>query len=393
MGDRARSAGPRVVVDARALHGSGIGRYLREVLGALLVDTRFGEVALLGNPGELADFVAERGTSMPVRIEAHRGAFYTPRAQLSWRSLRLRGRTAGDVAFFPHYDAPLLGLPRRSVVAVQDLTHFKLPEAFAAWKRAGAGVLFESVVRSAARVVVSSASTRTDLLERVPSAAGRVEIIPLGVGASFRACRRGECATCDRTWALRPYLLCVGNRKPHKNLGAAVGALARLLPERPDLKLVIAGSRFAARDEVDAHAAALGIRHAVLEQSDITDAELRCLYTHAEALLFPSLYEGFGLPLLEAMACGAPVVASNRASIPEVVGDAGLLVDPTDPEAMAGAVRRLREDTALCAALVERGRERAASLSWAETARRTLDVLYATSAERAPRLASALVAR
>lgn len=370
---------PRVAVDARPLQSSGIGRYLREVLRAMLADARFGEIVLLGETAEVGAFLAAHRVAVPVRIEEHRGGFYSPRAQLSWRSLRRRGRVNVDLAFFPHYDAPLLDLPRRSVVAVQDLTHFKVPEAFPAWKRAGAGVLFERVVHGAGRIVVSSASTRADLVQRCPVAARKTQVVPLGVGKSFGACRAGECASCACTRALQPYLLCVGNRKPHKNLGVAVEVLARLLPERPELRLVLAGARFGARDEVDARADALGVSHAVVERSQVSDDELRCLYSHAEVLLFPSLYEGFGLPPLEAMACGTPVVASNRASIPEVVGDAGVLVEATDVEAMAAAVRRLTTEPDLRAAMVERGRERAAGMRWEEAARRTLDVLLDTA--------------
>jgi len=373
------SEAPRIVVDARALHNSGIGRYLREVLAALLDDLRFREVVLLGDPDDLGAFVAGRGAPVPVRIEEHRGAFYTPRAQLSWQRLRRQGRIGADIAFFPHYDAPLLGLPARSVVAIQDLTHFCVPDAFPAWKRAGAGMLFDQVVRSATCVITSSESTRADLIKRIPASAAKVEIIPLGVGESFRACRPGECASCASNRALRPYLLCVGNRKPHKNLRAAVEVLARLLPEWPGLRLVLAGARFEEHDEVDARAAALGVDHAVVARSAVSDDELRCLYSNAEALLFPSLYEGFGLPPLEAMACGTPVVASNRASIPEVVAEAGALLDPSDSDAMAAAVQRIRDDGAWRAMLVERGLARAKGLRWADTARQTIDLLLATA--------------
>jgi glycosyltransferase involved in cell wall biosynthesis len=120
----------------------------------------------------------------------------------------------------------------------------------------------------------------------------------------------------------------------------------------------------------------------VEERSGVDDEELRKLYRESEALVFPSLYEGYGLPVLEAMASGVPVVASNRASLPEVVGDAGLVVDPTDYDALAAAVSRLRAEPRLREALIARGRERARELSWRATGERTVEVLSCVA--RAP---------
>jgi glycosyltransferase involved in cell wall biosynthesis len=385
----AREPRPTAVVDARALHASGIGRYLREILARLLTDERFGRVTLLGEPGALGRFAREHGAADRVAVHAYPGGFYSPRTQLAWATTTARLASRADVCFFPHYDAPFLGLPPTSVVAIQDLTHFRVPAAFPAWKRALAGVLFDRVARSAGRLLVSSDSTRRDLLERVPVVAAKTSVVPLGVGPGFRPCTESGCHGCAAARAFGPYLLCVGNRKPHKNLTTAVEALALLLPDRPDLRLVVVGSRFEAHDAVDARAAALGVEHAVVEPGSVGDMELRCLYTHAEALLFPSLYEGFGLPVLEAMACGTPVIASDRTSPPEVVGDAGLLADPMAPEEFAAAVRRLRAEPALRAELVRRGHERAATLCWERTARATIDVLYdvATGRRASPRVA------
>jgi len=372
---------PSVLVDARALGKSGIGRYLREILVPLLADERFGALTLLGEPAGLHAFVEQHTAGAAdsadrVRVRAYPGGFYSPRTQLAWATQLARGGARADVCFFPHYDAPFFRLPAASVVAVQDLTHFRVPAAFPAWKRAAAGVLFDAVVRGAARLLVSSASTCADLVQRVPSAGDRVDIIPLGVSTDFRPCAAVGCESCAEARAIGPYLLCVGNRKPHKNLGAAVEALAQLLPDWAALRLVVAGHRFEQRDEVDARAHALGVSHAVIERDGVDDDRLRCLYTHAEALIFPSLYEGFGLPVLEAMACGVPVIASNRASLPEVVGTAGLLIDPDDPDGISAAVRRLRSEPGLRSTLVQRGLARAAGFRWGRTAARTCDVLY-----------------
>ena len=321
-----RGERPSVLVDARALRGSGIARYLREILARLLDDDRFGTVTLLGDPAAIAAFVAARGKeSGRLRVLPLATAFYSPWMQLQWFVHRGLRRLQADVAFFPHYDVPVLLGATRSVVTVQDLTHFMVPELFAKWKRLVASEIFNRAVTSAARVVVTSRSTEADLVRRLPGVAGKIELIPLGVGEPFVG---ADGPLPEDVEALRPYLLFVGNRKPHKNLTAAIEALALLREERPALRLVLAGHSFPGWDAARERARALGVKDALVELSDVSDERLRSLYLGCEVLLLPSLYEGFGLPVLEAMACGAPLVASDRASVPEVVGDACLMVNP-----------------------------------------------------------------
>lgn len=380
-GDRSapHAAGVSMLVDARAIHASGIGRYLREVLGAVLADPRFARVELLGEPEALHAFRGGVPGGEKVSVRAYSHGFYSPSAQAAWLGLRLRGAAAADVSFFPHYDAPLFALPSRSVVTVHDLIHFKVPEAFSPWRRFGARALLRRGVSAAGGIITVSEATRRDLVERFPSVAGKVRVVPNGVSPFFRPCADG--AACDLP-TRSPYLLCVGNRKPHKNLAAAVEALALLREERPELLLVVVGDVFEGWEAVLQRAGSLGVRERILDVSAAGDTQLRCLYTHAEALLFPSLYEGFGLPVLEAMACGAPVVASNRSSLPEVVGDAGVLVDPGSPREMADAVLRLRREPGLREDLVRRGRARAAAFGWERSAHETADLLYRVATER-----------
>jgi glycosyltransferase involved in cell wall biosynthesis len=363
--DQARS----IVIDARAIRASGIGRFLREVLSRLMTDERFGRIKLLGNREELGEFLTPEHGAGKVELHDYPGGFYSPATQLAWLRLRASGVASADVAFFPHFDAPVVGLPRRSVVTIQDLIHFKVPEAFPASKRLLASVVLRRVVTGAGSVLVTSLSTRGDLLERVPGCASRLEVIPLGVDAEQWA-PNGARPESDR-----PYLLCVGNRKPHKNLVAAVETLARLIPDRPELRLVIVGKEFRGGGMRE-QAERLQVAHAIEECADVSDVQLRDLYQGCEALLFPSYYEGFGLPVLEAMAAGAPVVSSNRSSLPEVVGDAGILVDPDDHDAIALAVRRLWNEPGLREALLLRGQARVRELTWAETAARTADSLH-----------------
>lgn len=366
-----------VVVDARVLQSSGLGRYLREVLAELFDDRRFGEITLLGDRRELQDYVSRHEAGRRIRLVAYPTGAYSPRVQGAW--LCIRRSVRADVAFFPHYDVPIAGLPRRSVITVHDLIHYQVPEAFPWWRRAPGGLLLRRAVGAAARVIVVSEATRRDLCARLPVARGKTAVVPNGVSELFRAPATEAADTnVDR---LRPFVLCVGNRKPHKNLAAAVEAIALARPHDPALRLVIAGRRSPHWDDVLRGAEELGVAAAIVDLGEVGDSELRSLYRACEALLFPSLYEGFGLPVIEAMAAGAPVIASDRASIPEVVGGAGILIDPRDPAGMARALGSLRDDPEMRRDLVRRGRERAREFSWERAARATLDILYNVAGE------------
>jgi glycosyltransferase involved in cell wall biosynthesis len=372
-----RPGGLSVLVDARALMHSGIGRYLREILDRLLADSRFGTVKMLGHPEEIRRYAAERPEGGKVEVLPFPFPFYSAPAQLRWMALSARGALRADVAFFPHYDVPLPPVPAPFVVTVQDLSHWRLAELFPTWKRTLGRVVLARAVQRAARVLVTSRSTWTDLVDFHPRVRGKVDLIPLGVGREFLL------DGIPVTDPSRPYLLCVGNRKPHKNMVAAVEVLARLREACPGLRLVVAGHDFGEDDDVARRAVDLGVSGSVEFRTAVDDADLRDLYAGAACLLFPSLYEGFGLPAVEAMGCGTPVVASNRASIPEVCGGAALLAEPDDHGAMAAAVRRVITEPALRAELAARGRARARELSWDATAAGTLEILVRAAATTA----------
>ena len=367
----AAPAPPSVLVDARGLRFSGIGRYLREILLHLLRDDGFGRFTLLGDPREIRTLADEAGAVERVRALSVPAAFYAPGAHARMAYLGAVGALRADVAFFPHYDVPPAGPLPPLVVTVHDLSHFILRDLFPAQKRVLASWLMRRAVSRARAVLVDAGSTRRDLLLRIPGAAGKVHVVPLGVGRAFFA-PEGAPLPAPRE---PPYLLCVGNRKPHKNLEAAVEVLHRLQGAHPRLRLVLAGAPLADGGQVRRLAAERGILHLVDDAGEVSDAELRRLYAGAACFLLPSLYEGFGLPVLEAMAAGAPVVAADRASLPEVVGDAGVLADPADPDALAAAVHRVLSDGVLRAELRTRGVARAARYTWEAAATATAERL------------------
>jgi len=171
------------------------------------------------------------------------------------------------------------------------------------------------------------------------------------------------------------YVLAVGTIQPRKNYGRLARAVAALNRRGNALTLVIAGKRGWLADQVQRDIAESGIGDRVRVLDYVEDRALPSLYAGAAVFCQPSLYEGFGLPVVEAMACGAPVVASNNSSLPEVAGDAALLVDPLDSDALASGIARVLEDSVLHAELVDRGRIRSASFTWQSCAEKTLRVL------------------
>ena len=232
-------------------------------------------------------------------------------------------------------------------------------------------------LRRAAVLPCISQATRDDLLRRFPVAAGKTVAIPLAADGAFAAAKAGDVPA--RHGLDRPYLLAVGTLEPRKNLERLVAAWNRLpasLRERHALALV--GPRGWDDEPILRAAAASGAR--LLGR--VSDSDLAALYAGCAAFAYPSLYEGFGLPVLEAMSAGAPVVTSNVSSLPEVAGDAAMLVDPRDEVAIAAALERLLTDPVLAAELRARGRRRAVAFSWERCARETRDLLYRVARTR-----------
>jgi glycosyltransferase involved in cell wall biosynthesis len=268
--------------------------------------------------------------------------------------------------------APLWGRFRR-VVTVHDLIYARFPEAHAGLRDKGMRVLVPGAVRRSHRVIADSQSTREDLMELLGVSPERVDVVPLGLGMV----RRNEPPPAERDVRTRFELgerrvvLSLSAKRRHKNLLALIGALSRIPPEdRP--VLVLPGYPTAHESELRARAGSLGIAEDVRFPAWVSSAELEGLWSIARAFVFPSLYEGFGLPVLEAMARGVPVACSNASSLPEVAGDAALLFDPHDEAAIATAITRLLEDEQLRQRLLTRGARQAQRFTWERTAQRTL---------------------
>jgi glycosyltransferase involved in cell wall biosynthesis len=280
---------------------------------------------------------------------------------------RLATAAGCDVVHSLGSTAPLWGRFRR-VTTIHDLLYKVVPEAHFGLRSLGMRVLVPAGARRSHRILVDAASTRADLAQHLHTDLARVDVVPLGVSAPTVAPTPEAQLRGALELGERPVLLCVGARRAHKNAAAVIRALPGLDP-RP--VLVITGYRTPYEDELRAQAAALGVGDDLRLPPPASAADLEGLYALAAAVVVPSLYEGFGLPVLEAMIRGVPVACSDRSSLPEVAGDAALMFDPENDAAVRGALTRVLGDGALAARLVAAGRERAATFTWRRTAELT----------------------
>ena len=269
--------------------------------------------------------------------------------------------------------APLYGRFRR-IVTVHDLIYARVPEAHAGVRNLAMRALVPAAVRRTDRVIAISQSTRTDLIELLDTPAERIDVIPQGLGTSEHAHAALPEPVLRERFELgeRRVLLSVSAKRPHKNLLALIDAIASIPVERRPL-LVLPGYPTWHERELRERAGSLGLSDDVLFLGWLSREEIEGLWAIAEAFVFPSLYEGFGLPVLEAMARGVPVACSNSSSLPEVAGDAALLFEPGDTRAIATAIMRLLDDPALRERLRGLGLERARQFTWQRTARLTLE--------------------
>jgi glycosyltransferase involved in cell wall biosynthesis len=340
---------------------AGVGRYTTELAGAL-ARTPGVELERLGFPG--------LGDGDPVRRRATRVA-----RSLAYYPVTLSRQAARRRVELVHCPGPVAalrtGLPL--VLTIHDMLPWRYPEMFGRVAVARQRLLVGRVARSADRILVGAEYTRRDVVEYLDVSPRRVEVVPHGVDARFTP-RQTDPLRLAHRFGIPPgpFVLWVGTLEPRKNLASLLRAFALVRRRAPETSLVLVGEWGLADAEVERDLDQLG--RSVIRPGFVTDEELSILYSATTCFVFPSLYEGFGLPPLEAMACGTPVMASKAASLPEVVGDAGLLVDPLESEQMAAALERRILDEGLRADLRRRGLERTAGFTWEAAARTLVDV-------------------
>ena len=348
-------------VDARMYRASGIGTYLQNLLPAL--GESF-ELTLLGNPDELSDL---KGRVIPTTIPIYSVAELL-------RFPRLVPRC--DVFWSPHYNAPLLPVRAKTrLVTVHDVFHLAHRSTLSLPQRGYATLAFRAAARFSKHIITVSEFSKTEIQRYLRVPAERISVIPNGVDhALFRPPRdKSQPRRVREKYSLPPrYLLYVGNVKPHKNLITLVDAFASLPEALTDRHLVIVGQRegFITGDTELAQALQNDppLARRVHFTGFVQQADLPVLYRLAELFVFPSKYEGFGLPPLEAMACGCPVVVSDRASLPEICGTAADYADPDNPDDLAARIlAALQRSSAERDHRVQSGLKQAQRYTWQQS--------------------------
>lgn len=366
----------RIGIDARTVchPKTGDRTYALGLLHGLAVLRREGAVA--------HDFVAylddEPPPDLPFMSEGEIDAGWQVRVlqaahERLWAmtALPLAARTDRLDVLHVQYNGPRLRRPAL-VTTVHDVSFRLFPEWFPVRDRLLLDWGLRSTLNVAAAVLTGSECTREDLQRVYGVPPALISVTPYALLPGFAPPREAQIATTLERYGLaRPYLLFVGVRQPRKNLPRAIRAFISAkrdhdLPHR----LAVAGKPGWCADETEAAISAAG--EAVVTLGYVPDADLPALYAGADAFLFPSLYEGFGIPVLEAFACEAPVITSKVSALPEVAGNAALLVDPTSEAEIAGAIAQLLSDAQLRARLIAAGRERLAQFDWRRTAELTV---------------------
>ncbi len=359
----------RIAIDARLADYTlgGIARYTVQLARAL---------SELESAHELLAIRSRRPKVAAPEIAAHTElrAWTPPHHRFERYTLPWELRGAGiDVLHSPDF------IPPRSnrwakVITVHDLAFLRFP-----WTVTGASRRYYGKIRRAVReadaVIAVSQATANDLVDLVGAAPEKISVIAEGVEPGLAPMDRAEARriVADRFKVSDPYVLFVGTLEPRKNLPTLLHAYAQLRKDFP-VRLVLAGARGWLADDIFTAIRVLKLEDSVDVIGAVPPEELRQLYCGAEVLVLPSLYEGFGLPPLEAMACGTPVVVSSAGSLPEVVGDAGVVVAPDEPADLAGGLGWVLGNPSFHAELARRGLARAAEFTWERAARETLAI-------------------
>jgi len=367
---------------------AGIGRYTRGLVQALAALDRQNEYVLLemegrksgiresGNQGYTGDFnfpANFRRCSLPLSERT---------MAILWHRLRLPlpvDLFTGEVDVFHSPDFLLPPLRHgRAILTVHDLSFRRLPECADAALAAYLNRAVPHSIQRADLVLADSLSTKADLMELLGVPAAKIEVLYPGVGDTYQPIRDEATLTAIRQKYGLPhdFVLFVGTIEPRKNLVTLLKAWSQICNLQSAIcnKLVVAGSRGWLYEETFATVERLGLSSDVVFLGYVPEADLPALYSLARLFVFPSLYEGFGLPPLEAMACGTPVVCANTSSLPEVAGNAALLVDPLDADGLATTMQQALGDEGLRARLVERGLRQAARFTWRAAAQQLLAI-------------------
>jgi glycosyltransferase involved in cell wall biosynthesis len=364
----------RVAIDATSIppRPAGAGMYAIALVRAMMERDAHDGYALFAR-GTWFDDAAEGRRNWRVQhVSAH-----SRQARLFWEQARLPGiaeRLGIAVLHSTHHTLPLRPMRAKRVVTVHDVTFFRIPERYPPARRVYMQTMTRLSARVADAIIVPSNAVRDDVVRTLRVDPAKVTVVYEAAGERYRPIAPGECAAVRSRYGVEaPYVLSVGSREPGKNRGSLIRAMRELRDVGVDRRLLIAGQPAWNYQGEERLADELGMRDRVIFAGYVPDGDLPALYSACDAFAFPSLFEGFGVPVLEAMACGAPVVTSDVSATAEVAGSAAVLVDPHSVASIRDGLRRALSDDGLRGDLVAFGRARAAQFSW----RRAADETYA----------------
>lgn len=366
-----------IVIDARLIlnNNTGIGTYLIHLIEALLEIDKKNHYVL---------FIDKKlKENHPVGLWEQENLFkekigvpaVCPKQQLVI-PFKLKGKNV-DVYHYPHFDLPLLQ-NHDSVITIHDLKYIIAPEFFPEFsliKKRYMSFFYRLSGQCAKKIIVVSESTKNDLIRLFKIPGEKIAVISLAASGDFRPPKKEESIhiKLKERGINNKYFLVIGERRPHKNLVRIIEAFS-IFKERCKEKynLILVGKKYANYSEPEQKIAALNLNNDVILAGYVSDDWLPIYYQGAEALIFASLYEGFGIPIAEAMACGTPVITSNVSSMPEVAGNAALYVNPYDSEAIAGKMELLVKNMVLSKELKQKGVKQVKKFNWHRTAEQTL---------------------
>lgn len=358
----------KIGVDARNLMGqrTGVGRYLINLLRHFADSPQSHDFYLFSNS------VIEN-LSLP---GLHHRTVKGP--NLFWKQVILpyeQWKNKCDVLFIPTYSTPIFN-PIKTVVTIHDLIFLLYPE----WATRNQRNRFSTIVKhSACRadcVIAVSESTRADILKYTGVKNDKVEVVYEGVDEQFRVLNTiDEASFLNRYNLDKPFILFVGSIHPRRNVQRVIESFVQLKVEKKiDHQLVLIGLKQQLDPSISHLIHERNIDQSISMLGFVPDEDLVKFYNLADIFIYPSLYEGFGLPVLEAMACGTPVITSNTSSLPEVAGDAAVLIDPSNQSQMVDAIQNIVENRAWAEELKERGLERCKKFSWKSAAKTTCEI-------------------
>ena len=349
-----------IAIDLRSSHHTGLGRHLRCTFSRLVqMDTGFTFVAIASREQDLSWLPTVR--NVDVLTLPHVVPLYSPLEHVLLPPAIRRAQC--DLVHFNNFNTPAV-CPAPYLVTIHDTIYLKFPWDCASLPRAlYARALLRRSARGAAHVATVSQHSRRDIERMLRVPRDRISVIYNGGWEDGRAPEPSLKALVDAQ-RFSPYVLYVGNQTPHKNIARLAEAVEILRQRRPNLRLLAAGKKGRHFPALDQDLRRRGLSQTVVFPGHVDDDLLAALYQKATLVATASLYEGFGLPVLEALSAGAPVVASRASSIPEVAGDAALLADPEDPAAFAQAMESIMSDASLRSRLIRRGPARARLFTW-----------------------------